>query len=80
MTEKFHWTSPEGVEIVLPYMGSLPGKLLRTTRKLEPLDALYTTVESFADEKLLEQIDAVSIKDQNDLFGKWQEASSLGES
>lgn len=81
MMEKFHWTSPGGVEITLPYMDKLPGGVIRKNRKLDPMDLMYTLVEAVADEATLEKLDSLPLGDQNKFFEAWQEATaSVGES
>lgn len=80
MMEKFHWTSAAGVEIVLPRIKKIPGRLIRQHRKLEGLDFVFTLVEAVADEDTLAKIDELDLGEQNELFEKWQSAVSVGES
>lgn len=72
MHEQFHWTSPQGVEIVLPRMGKLPAKVLRETRKLDGEDRMWTLLESAASKETLEKIDTLSVDDLNAFGEAWQ--------
>jgi hypothetical protein len=72
MTEKFHWTSPSGVEIILPRMGKLPAKLLRDTRKLEAEDRMWTLLEEAATKEVLAKIDTLAVDDLNAFAEAWQ--------
>lgn len=79
--EKFHWTSPSGVEIVLPHMDKLPGGVIRKNRKLDPMDLMFTLLEAVADDNMLAKVDALSLGEQTSLFENWQEGTvSVGES
>lgn len=81
MTEKFHWTSPGGVEITLPHMARLKAGVLRRVRKLDPIDAMFTIIEEIADDETLAKVDDLEAPELNELAQAWQEASaSLGES
>ncbi len=80
-TEKFHWTSPAGVEITLPHMAKLKAGLLRKVRRMDPVDASFTMLEEVADDATMAKIDDLDVGDLNDLASAWQEASAnLGES
>jgi hypothetical protein len=79
--EKFHYPTPDGGEIVLPYMDKLPGSAIRKNRKLDPMDFMYTLVEIVADEAALEKLDSLSLGEQNKFFEAWQGATApVGES
>jgi len=81
MSEKFHWTSPSGVEIILPNMDKIPGGLLRKNRKLDPVDMMFSIVEAICDDTMLAKLDELPMSDLNKLFEAWQESSeSVGES
>lgn len=80
MLDKFHWTSPEGAEIVLPHMKHIKAGILRRHRKEEPTDFIFSVLEETADEDMLAKVDDLDSASLNDLVEKWQEGSSLGES
>lgn len=81
MTEKFHWTAPDGTEIVLPHVGKIKSGVLRRIRKADPVDQVFTLVEAVADEETLAKIDDLDSADLNSLFEEWQKAgASVGES
>jgi hypothetical protein len=80
-TEKFHWTSPAGVEIVLPHVDKIKGGAIRKYRKLPEIDMMFSILEDMLDEPTLAKIDDLDQKDLNDLFVAWQKAgASVGES
>lgn len=78
--EKFHWTSPAGVEIVLPHMKGIKAGVLRRHRKEEPVDFIFSLLEETSDEEMLAKLDELDFHDLNDLTDKWQAGVSLGES
>ena len=80
MPEKFHWTSPNGVEIVLPHMKNVKAGVLRRHRKEEPIDFLFSLLEEIADEVMLARLDSLDTGDLEDLSDKWQAGVSMGES
>ncbi|MCY7286677.1 MAG: hypothetical protein LH624_00090 [Cryobacterium sp.] len=75
-TEKFHWTSPAGVEIVLPHMNKIKAGIIRRHRKEEPVDFIFSVLEDVGDEATLAKADELEADDINDLFEKWQEAGA----
>lgn len=79
-TEKFHWTSPSGAEIVLPHMNQIKTGILRRHRKEEPTDFIFSVLEEIADEATLAKVDDLPSADLNTLVEKWQDGASLGES
>lgn len=80
-TEKFHWTSPAGVEIVLPHMNKIKAGIVRRHRKSEPVDFIFSVLEEVADKDMLEKADELDTSEINDLFEAWQKAgASVGES
>ena len=79
-TEQFHWTAPSGAEIVLPYMDKIKTGVIRKARKLDDTDAMFTIIESVADEATLAAIDDLDTSELNDLAEAWQKGSPLGES
>lgn len=80
-TEQFHWTSPQGVEIVLPHVKQLKGGLLRKYRKLDEIDMMFSILEDILNEDMLARLDDLDQGDLDDLFGAWQKASvSVGKS
>lgn len=78
--EQFHWTSPDGVEIVLPRLNRLKAGLLRKVRNLNDVDAMFTILESVADKKTLEKVDELELVDLDALNKAWQEDVTPGES
>ncbi len=81
MQEKFHWTAPNGAEIVLPHMNKIKGGLLRRFRKLDPVDFMFSILEEVSDQDTLDKVDELEMSDMNTLFEKWQEAGAdLGKS
>lgn len=80
-TEKFHWTSPAGVEIVLPHMNKIKAGIVRRHRKADAIDFIFSVLEEVADADMLAKADELEAEEINDLFEKWQEAgASVGES
>jgi hypothetical protein len=81
MLEKFHWTSPFGVEIVLPHMSKMPAGVIRKHRKAEPVDFVFSVLEDVSDEATIALVDKLSLPEVNDLFEAWQgAAANVGES
>lgn len=81
MNEQFHWTSPLGVEIVLPHMDKIKGGLIRKYRKLDGVDMMFSIVEDLVDGPTLDLIDDLDRGDLNDMFEAWQKAgANVGES
>lgn len=78
--EKFHWTSPAGVEISLPHMNQIKAGILRRHRKEEPIDFVFSLLEEVGDEETLEKVDDLSSRDLNALVEKWQAEVKPGES
>lgn len=74
-TEQFHWTSLNGVEIVLPHVKQIKSGLLRKYRKLNEVDMMFSILEEVIDEDMLERLDDLEQGELDDLFGKWQKAS-----
>lgn len=80
-TEKFHWTSPAGVEIILPHMNKIKSGIVRRHRKADSVDFIFSVLEEVADEDMLAKADDLETEEINDLFKAWQEAgASVGES
>lgn len=80
MYEKFHWTAPSGAEIVVPYMDKIKVGVIRKARNLDETDAVFTIIESVADEATLALIDDLDSSELNDFAEAWQKAEPLGES
>jgi hypothetical protein len=74
-TEKFHWTSPSGEKITLPYFPNIKGGILRKHRKEEPIDFIFSVLEEVGDKATLAKVDDLEVTDLNDLFEQWQEAT-----
>lgn len=80
MTEKFHWTAPNGSEIVLPHMSKIKAGILRRHRKSEPVDFIFSLLEETSDEETLAKVDDLDTEALNALVEAWQSAgASLGE-
>lgn len=81
MNEKFHWTSPSGVEIVLPHMNKIKAGIVRRYRRSDPVDFIFSVLEEVADEVMLAKADDLDADEINSLFEAWQKAgASVGES
>lgn len=81
MMEQFHWTSPSGVEIVLPHMNKIKAGIIRRHRKEESTDFIFSVLEETANDAMLAKVDELESGDLNDLVEKWQEAgAAMGES
>lgn len=80
MQERFHWTSPSGVEIVLPHMSKIKAGIIRRHRKEEGVDFIFSVLEETADEAMLAKVDELDTADLNVLVEKWQESVAPGES
>ena len=79
--EKFNWTSPGGVKIVLPHMDKIKGGLIRKHRKLDAVDMMFSILEDTVDETTLTKIDDLDRGDLTALFEGWQaESATVGES
>lgn len=78
MMEQFHWTSPAGVEIVLPRIGKLKASLLRKHRTRQGDDYIFSILEDLGDEDLLAKIDDLDVDEMNDFSEKW--SATVGES
>ena len=78
----FTWTDPddETVVVTLPEMSEVPGGALRATRRLGPVDAMFTLVEAVADPAALAVLDALPARKVNEVFAAWAGGVSAGES
>lgn len=79
-TEKFRWTSSEGVEIVLPHMDKIKAGIIRRHRKEEPVDFIFSVLEEVGDEENIAKVDDLETPDLNALIEKWQGGAAPGES
>jgi len=68
----FYWTASDGTEIRVPKLDTLDGGIVRRTRKLEPLDQMFTIVEELLSEDELAALDALPLAENNRLFRDWQ--------
>lgn len=81
MMEQFHWTSPSGVEIVLPHINKIKAGILRRHRKSDPVDFIFSVLEDVSDDEMIGRVDELDMGDIDDLFSEWQRAgASVGES
>ncbi|WP_018024364.1 hypothetical protein [Corynebacterium ulceribovis] len=86
--EKFHFTTADGVEIVVPfYLDAIKRKHIKKIKQLmkeagSPTDADDDVLFEYAnlDEKTLDQIDELSGRDYMKFMEGWMEESKLGES
>lgn len=76
-TEKFHYTTEGGAEVVLPKYKNLKAGLIRSIRKLSPVDQIFTAVEAVADEATLAIIDDLGQEECNALIEAWQKDSGV---
>lgn len=78
----FTWTNPEDdtIVITLPDMRDVPGGVLRSTRRLDGVDAMFTILESVASQENLDRIDALPARLLNTLFADWSGGAGAGES
>lgn len=74
-SKTFTWTSPAGVEITLPAMGSIKAGVMRRTRKLEPVDAMFSVLEEISDEDTIGKLDDLEQVELNSLVEDWQSDS-----
>lgn len=75
--EKFHYKTSHG-DIVIPRFKNLPGKLMRTTRKLDTEDRAYTLFEAIMSEEQLAILDEMTQEEQGELSVAWQKDSEVG--
>jgi len=81
MNEKFHWTSPAGVEIVLPHMNKIKAGIIRKYRKSDSVDFIFSVLEDVSDDEMLARADDLDATEINDMFEAWQKAgAAVGES
>ena len=78
MTEQFHWTSPNGIEIVIPRIGKLKASVLRRHRTKQGDDYIFSILEDIADDGLMAKIDELDVDEMNDFSEKW--TATAGES
>lgn len=77
--EQFHWTSPAGVEIVLPRMDKIKAGTIRRHRKEEGVDFIFSVLEETSDESTLAKVDELETTDLNALVEAWQKGVGSGE-
>jgi len=75
----FVWTATDGTEIALNTT-DLHAGIFRRIRKLDDMDAMFTLLESVADDDALKSIDALPLSDLPALFKAWLEAAQGGAS
>lgn len=79
-TEKFHWKTPSGGEIVVPHVSKIKGGLLRKYRKLDEMDMVFSIIEDVADADTLALIDDLDQGELEKFISDWQAGVSVGES
>lgn len=80
MNERFHWTSPDGVEITLPRMSQIKAGVIRRHRKEEPVDFIFSVLEELDVPDELAKVDELDTDALNKLVEAWQSAVAPGES
>lgn len=78
--EKFHYSTPDGGEIVLPHVSKIKSGLIRKYRKLEEMDMIYSIIEDLVDDDTLAKLDELEQGQLEDFMTKWQAGASVGES
>lgn len=78
MMEKFHYTLPDGYEVVVPQFGNIKLGIIRKTRKLPQADQMFTLLESICTEEDLEHLDDLDRDQFNDFSTAWRDASGVG--
>lgn len=73
--EKFHYTTESGAEIVLPRFGQIPAGMFRKHRKLAAADQMFTFLEEYLDEEMLEAYDNMLADEAGRFADAWQEDS-----
>lgn len=71
----FTWTSPDGVDITLPSMDTLPAGVYRRHRNEEPASFVFSVLEEMSDEENLAKADEIPLPQIGDLFVAWQKAA-----
>lgn len=73
----FTWTSPDGKQVTLPSLNSVPGGVLRKHRKLDELDFLFSVLEDVATDEQIAAVDEVGLGDLNEMFAAWQKNATV---
>jgi len=79
-TEKFHWTTPSGEDVVLPRMNQIKAGVLRRHRAKDGLDMGFSIMEDVASDSTMALIDDLEVDDLNRLLEAWQAGVTPGES
>lgn len=77
MTEKFHYTTSFGDEVVLPRFENVPVGVIRKLRKADTLDQTFGIIEAIADEASLEAIDKIGAVEFEKLGAAWRDDSGV---
>lgn len=77
-TEKFHYKTPAGDEIIIPKFKHLSAGLIRSVRRSSAEDQIFTALEDVADEDTLAFVDAMTQEQMNDFVLAWREDSGVG--
>lgn len=82
MTEKFHYTLPDGRSIAVPRFENIPLGVIRRTRRLEQADQVFTLLEELLPETELALVDQLDRTGFERFMNAWRDGSQveLGES
>lgn len=75
--EKFHYTLPDGHELVLPRFENVPMGHIRKTRKLDKTDQVFTLLELLVEESDLEHLDSLDRGGFQSFMEAWRDESDI---
>lgn len=80
MSAKFEFES-KGKKYFLPAFSDLPAGAIRKSRDAEDaLDKAFLIIESVADAKTIDAIDAMTVTELGELLARWGQGAPVGES
>lgn len=79
-TEKFHYTTPSGVKIVMPKFGQIPMGIMRKLRREDEANQMFGLLETLSEtgrmaEDVLPALDELGQIDFADFMQAWQKDS-----
>jgi hypothetical protein len=77
MSEKFHYRTESGAEIVLPRFNNTPVGVIRKLRNASDLDQAFGILEAVADEAALAEIDKLGATEFNAFASAWRDESQM---
>lgn len=82
MTEQFHYTTPDGRHVTLPYLKNLKVGVIRKLRGQPADEQFFGILEAIADDDTLAVIDDMDAQQFATLMEQWQQQSgvTVGES